>query len=297
MDLMETMETPKEPFETYRPLLFSIAYRMTGSVMEAEDLVQDTYLRYSAVDAEQITSLRAFLTTIITRQAINVLESSRIRRETYIGPWLPQPLLTTGDLKLVHPSDQDGLSDSISTAFLLMLERLTPLERAVFLLKEVFDYTYGEIAQILDRTESACRKLGTRAKQHVREQRPRFTVSTEHYHQVIESFINACQSGNLDGLVTLLTAEATIYSDGGGKAKAGTRPVTGHEIVARFIIGGLRVIADQDYTWTILELNGRPAIVVRINGKAFGVVQFELSTTQKIESIHFITNPEKINHL
>ncbi|KAB2857169.1 MAG: RNA polymerase sigma-70 factor [Anaerolineae bacterium] len=286
-----------ETFETYRSLLFSIAYRMTGSVMEAEDLVQETYLRIQAADATQITSYRAFLTTIITRLAINVLNSSRERREHYIGPWLPEPMLTANNPHLVHPVERDDAFDSISTAFLLLLETLTPLERAVFLLKEVFDYRYEEIAQILDRTEAACRKLGTRAKQHILDKRPRFVVSTEQYQRVIDSFLNACQTGDLEGLISLLTQDAIIYSDGGGKAVAGTRPVGGQEIVARFILGGLRVIADHAYTWDIMELNGRPAIVVRVEGKAFGVVQFELSGHQLIDEIHFITNPDKIGHL
>lgn len=283
----------QDSFETYRSLLFSIAYRMTGSVMEAEDLVQDTYLRYNAADPGPVHSLKAYLTTILTRQAINVLQSSRIRRESYLGPWLPEPLLTAGS---PHLTDQDRLIDSISPAFLLVMERLTPLERAVFLLHEVFDYRYSEIAHMLERTEAACRKLGTRAKQHV-QQHPRYIVSNEDYQRVIGRFLEACQTGNLEGLVTLLAQDATIYSDGGGKAKAGTRPVSGQEIVAKFILGGLRVIADQDYTWEILELNGRPAIVVRINGAAFGVVQFEINASQSIEAIHFITNPDKIDHL
>jgi RNA polymerase sigma-70 factor (ECF subfamily) len=286
-----------ESFEDYRTLLFSIAYRMTGSVMEAEDLVQDTFLRYQAVNAAQITSLRAFLITIITRLAINALESARFRRENYIGPWLPEPILTTANPQLVQPTDRESAYDSISSAFLLLLERLTPLERAVFVLKEVFDYTYVEIAQILDRSEAACRKLGTRAKKHVTEGQPRFSVSKEHYQEVIEHFLHACETGNLEALVALLAQEATIYSDGGGKAKAGTRPVSGAEIVARFILGGLRVIADENYSWEVVELNGRPAIVVRIAGIAFGVVQFELGDCSHIAEIHFITNPDKISHL
>ena len=177
------------------------------------------------------------------------------------------------------------------------MERLTPLERAVFLLREVFDYSYDEIAQILERSESACRKLGTRAKKHVTEERPRYSVSTEHYQEIVESFLEACQTGNLEGLIGLLAQDATIYSDGGGKAKAGTRPVCGHEIVARFIIGGMRVIAGEDYSWEVIELNGKPAIVVRIGGQAFGIVQLELIDQKHIGEIHFITNPDKIGHL
>jgi RNA polymerase sigma-70 factor, ECF subfamily len=178
-----------ESFENYRTLLFSIAYRMTGSVMEAEDLVQDTFLRYSAVNTAQIRSLRAFLITIITRLAINALESAHFRRENYFGSWLPKPVPTASNPQLVQPVDRESTYDSISSAFLLLLERLTPLERAVFVLKEVFDFPYAEIAQILDRTEVACRKLGARAKKHVTQGNPRFTVSMEHYQQVVEHFL------------------------------------------------------------------------------------------------------------
>jgi RNA polymerase sigma-70 factor, ECF subfamily len=286
-----------ENFETYRSLLFSIAYRMTGSVMEAEDLVQETYLRYSAIDPAEIASHKAFLTAIITRLAINVLTSSRARRENYFGIWLPEPVMTANDLVLLRPSERENAYDTISTPFMVLLERLTPPERAVFLLREAFDYPYKEIAEILGRSEAACRKLGLRAKQHLAGQAARSLVSTEHYHQVIARFLDACQNGNMEGLIDLLVQDATIYSDGGGKAPAGNRPVSGHEIVAKFILGGLRVIADQAYTWDVLELNGRPAIVVRIHGKAFGVVQFELSDAHHIGEIHFITNPDKIGHL
>ena len=192
---------------------------MTGSVMEAEDLVQESYLRYLAVDPAQIVSHRALLTTIITRLAINLLNSARLRRQSYIGPWLPEPVLTADNPQIAHPAAQDNLYDSISSAFLLLLEQLTPLERVVFVLHEVFDLPYPEIAEILERTEAACRKLGTRAKKHMAERRPRFAISNQHYHAVIESFVDACQSGKLQELMDLLAQEATIYSDGGGKAR------------------------------------------------------------------------------
>lgn len=281
-----------QDFEDYRTLLFSIAYRMTGSVMEAEDLVQETYLRYQAAEPAAIRSPRAYLTTIITRLAINVLNSARVQRESYLGPWLPEPLLTAD-----QPDEQANKVESISVAFLRLLERLTPLERAVYLLKEVFDYRYDEIAQILDRSEAACRKLGTRAKQHLNDERPRFEVSNTHYEVVLDRFLDACATGDMASLIDLLAQDATIYSDGGGKAIAGTRPVSGAEIVAQFILGGLRQIADQDYSWEVTELNGRPAVVVRIGEMAFGVVQLELSDAAHIGEIHFITNPDKIRHL
>jgi RNA polymerase sigma-70 factor (ECF subfamily) len=284
-------------FEEYRMLLFSIAYRMTGSVMEAEDLVQETYLRYRAVDPAKIVSHRALLTTIISRLAINLLNSARVRRESYVGPWLPEPVLTAEQPQLVYPSERDELYDSISSAFLLLLERLTPLERVVFVLREVFDVPYSEIAEILERSEAACRKLGARAKKHLAERRPRYAISKQQYHALIDSFLDACQSGNLQGLMDLLAQEATIYSDGGGKARAGTRPVSGQEVVARFILGGLRSIAGESYSWQVMELNDRPAIVVQIGGRTFGVIHFDLNDRQQIEEIHFITNPDKIGHL
>ena len=298
-----------QEFEEYRPLLFSIAYRMTGSVMEAEDLVQETYLRYMSVAPAEIVSHRALLTTIITRLAINLLKSARIRRESYVGPWLPEPVLTANNPQLVHPTpgnlgddaQSDEVYDSISSAFLLLLERLTPLERVVFVLHEVFDISYPEIAQILERTEAACRKLGARAKKHLTERRSRFVISKPQYHALIDSFVDACQSGNLEALMGLLAQEATIYADGGGKARAGTRPVSGQELVARFILGGLRSIAGEAYRWKIMELNDRPAIVVQIVDqivdRTFGVIHFDLNHRQEIAEIHFITNPDKIGHL
>ncbi len=291
------MQRLEEHFEEYRSLLFSIAYRMTGSVMEAEDLVQESYLRYMAVDPAQIVSHRALLTTIITRLAINVLNSARIRRESYVGPWLPEPVPTADNPQLAHPSERDEVYDSISSAFLLLLERLTPLERVVFVLHEVFDIPYREIAQILERTEDTCRKLGTRAKKHLAERRLRFAISKPQYHALIDSFLDACQSGNLQELMDLLAQEAMIYSDGGGKARAGTRPVSGQELVARFILGGIRSIAGEEYRWKVVELNDRPALVVQIRGRTFGVVHFDLNDRQQIEEIHFITNPDKIGHL
>jgi RNA polymerase sigma-70 factor (ECF subfamily) len=241
------------------------------------------------------------LTAIITRLAVNLLKSARIRLESYVGPWLPEPVVTVDNPQLVRPSlrieRRDEAYDSISSAFLLLLERLTPLERVVFVLHDVFDFPYNEIAQIVERSEAAYRKLGTRAKKHITEQRPRFAVSMQQYHDVIDSFLDACQSGNLQGLMDLLAQEATIRSDGGGKARAGTRPVSGQELVARFILGGLRTIAGEQYIWQVMELNNRPAILVQIGGHNFGVIQFELNNQQQIEEIHFITNPDKIGHL
>jgi RNA polymerase sigma-70 factor (ECF subfamily) len=291
------MQHFEQHFEEYRPLLFSIAYRMTGSVMEAEDLVQETYLRYQSVDPTQIVSHRALLTTIISRLAINLLNSARVRRESYVGPWLPEPVLTADNPQLTRPSERDAVYDSISSAFLLLLERLTPLERVVFVLHEVFDHPYSEIAEILERSEAACRKVGGRAKTHLAERRPRFAISKPHYHALIDSFVDACQSGNLQGLMDLLAQEATIYADGGGKARAGTRPVSGQELVARFILGGLRSIAGEAYSWQVMELNDRPAIVVQIGERPFGVIHFDLNDHHQIEEIHFITNPDKIGHL
>jgi RNA polymerase sigma-70 factor (ECF subfamily) len=294
-----------EHFETHRALLFAIAYRMTGSVMEAEDLVQESYLRYCAVDPATIVSHRALLTTIIARLAINWLNSARVRRESYVGPWLPEPVPTANNAQLVHPpryqdnaqTRSDTLHDSISSAFLRLLERLTPLERVVFVLHEVFDVPYREIAAITERSEAAVRKLGTRAKQHISERQARFVIAKEQYHAVIDTFLDACQNGDLQGLMDLLAQEATIYTDGGGKARAGTRPVSGQEVVARFILGGLRSIASEEYSWQILELNDRPAIIVMIDGRAFGVIHLDLNAQHEITEIHFITNPDKLNHL
>ena len=205
-------------FESYRPLMFSIAYRMLGSVTEAEDIVQEAYLRYQAMPPDQIVSHKAFLSTIVTRLCLNQLQSARAQREAYIGPWLPEPVLTGVDERFAPPQHAE-LHESLALAFLVLLEQLTPVERAVFLLREVFDYDYAEIAAIVGKAEAACRQLFSRAKRHIAAGRPRFTPSPEAHRQIFTQFLRAVEQGELDGLMQLLADDVELWVDGGGKAQ------------------------------------------------------------------------------
>ena len=215
-----------ESFETYRPYLFAIAYRMLGSAMDAEDMVQETYLRYQSTPPETIRSLKAFLTTIITRLCMDQLQLARRKREVYVGPWLPEPILTTTTPESGDPAERVEMEESISLAFLVLLEQLQPFERAVFLLREVFEYEFAEIATMLDKSEAACRRSFSRAKLHLRAHRPRFPASPETHRQLLTGYFQAVQGGEMTALTNLLAEEVTLWADGGGKVKqAALRPI------------------------------------------------------------------------
>ena len=283
-----------DEFEKYRPLMFSIAYRMLGSVTEAEDIVQNAYLRYRQMPAGSIASPKAFLSTVVTRLCLNHLQSVRVQRESYLGPWLPEPLLTEDDTG--SPTSQAEMLESISMAFLVLLERLTPVERAVFLLREVFDYPYPEIAAIVGKEEVSCRQIFSRAKKFIASQRPRFTPSSEHHEQLLQQFMEAVEEGDLDGLTELLASDVTLWTDGGGKVRgAATRSLHGQEPVARFVIASQRFI-EAAFTAEITQVNGEPAIVLRVNGHPFSVVSITIAQ-QHIVDIRVIGNPEKLRHL
>ena len=283
-----------DEFEKYRPMMFSIAYRMLGSVTEAEDIVQNAYLRYLPMPAGSIASPKAFLSTVVTRLCLNHLQSVRVQRESYLGPWLPEPLLTEDDAG--SPGSQAEMLESISMAFLVLLERLTPVERAVFLLREVFDYPYPEIAAIVGKEEVSCRQIFSRAKKFIASQRPRFTPSSEHHEQLLQQFMEAVEEGDLDGLTELLASDVTLWTDGGGKVRgAATRSLHGQEPVARFVIASQRFI-EAAFTAEITQVNGEPAIVLRVNGHPFSVVSITIAQ-QHIVDIRVIGNPEKLKHL
>jgi RNA polymerase sigma-70 factor (ECF subfamily) len=279
--------TPLEDFQTLRPLLFSIAYRMLGSAMEAEDILQDAYLRYENV--RQVESPRALLTTIVTRLCLNHLNSAQAQREVYVGPWLPEPILTENGPELDR-------GESISLAFLVLLENLSPAERAVFLLREVFEYEYDDIARVLEKSPEACRQLFSRARKHISDNRPRFEATPEEHHRIMERFMAATSSGNLDGLLNLLADDVTVITDGGGKAVAAIYPVRGREDVARFMLGTTRH-APQGASVDITEVNGKPGIIIRAaDGRAFTLVALTLSEG-RIVRIHAISNPDKLKNL
>src|ERR1051326_8301291 len=234
-----------ESFETYRKYLFAIAYRMLGSAMDAEDMVQETYLRYQSTPPETIRSLKAFLTTIISRLCVDQLQLARRKREVYVGPWLPEPILTTMAAETRDPAERVDMDESISLAFLVLLEQVQPFERAVFLLREVFEYEFAEIATILGKSEAACRRSFSRAKHHLAEHRPRFPSSPQTHRQLLTAYIQAVQHGEMTRLKDQLAEEVTLWADGGGKIKtAALRPISGRDAVARFSLGTVRCLPE-----------------------------------------------------
>jgi RNA polymerase sigma-70 factor (ECF subfamily) len=232
-----------EAFDEHRNLLFSIAYRMLGSVADAEDLVQETFLRWQDAEPGEVKSPRAFLSTVITRLCINHLRSARVRREQYVGPWLPEPLLTA---RGADPEGDARRAESLSMAFLVLLESLSPVERSVFLLREVFDYDYPEIAQVVGKSEVNCRQTLRRARQYVVERRPRFDPSPSQREQLTSQFLKASAEGDMQGLLALLAEDVALWSDGGGKASAALRPIWGADRVVRFMLGSLRKLVPAD---------------------------------------------------
>ena len=290
----QTERETMDQFEQYRPLMFSIAYRMLGSVTEAEDILQNAYLRYREIEASSIVSPKAYLSTVVTRLCINHLQAAHVQRESYLGPWLPEPLLTENDPE--SPTSQAEQLESISMAFLVVLERLTPVERAVFLLREVFDYPYSDIAEIVGKDQVSCRQILSRAKKFIAGNRPRFTPSTEQHHQLMQRFLGAVEEGDLDGLTQLLASDVTLSTDGGGRVRgAATRILHGQEAVARFMIASQRFI-QATFTAKITEVNGEPALLLHIADQPFVVVSVTVDQ-QHIVDIRVIGNPEKLKHL
>jgi RNA polymerase sigma-70 factor (ECF subfamily) len=282
-------------FEAHRPLMFSIAYRMLGSVTEAEDIVQEAYLRYQATPTDQIVSHKAFLSTIVTRLCLNQLQSAQAQREAYIGPWLPEPVLTGVDERFA-PTQQAELHESLALAFLVLLEQLTPVERAVFLLREVFDYEYAEIAAIVGKAEAACRQLFSRAKRHIAAGRPRFKPSPQAHRQIFTQFLRAVEQGELDGLMQLLSDDVELWVDGGGKARgAATRPLHGRTAVAQFLSATARR-ATPGSRAEIADVNGEPALIVRAGGEVRLVLSIGVDQG-RICAIRVIRNPDKLHDL
>jgi RNA polymerase sigma-70 factor (ECF subfamily) len=284
------------PFEEYRSLLFAMAYSMLGSAMEAEDIVQEAYLRYRATPPDSIRTLKSFLTTIVHHLCLDHLKSAQVRRENYVGPWLPEPIITGDGASLLSPLRQITERESISMAFLVLLESLSPLERAVFLLREVFDYEYAEIAQITGRNEAACRQLFSRAKKHIKEHRPRFPASPKAHAKMVGRFMEAWIAADIDGLMSLLAEDVTVCSDSGGKVSgAARRPVQGRDKVAQGIIGLLSRVPEGT-TVEVIEANGLPALLMRVKGQIVGVTTLEVEGDY-IRAIRNIANPDKLAHL
>jgi RNA polymerase sigma-70 factor, ECF subfamily len=285
--------TRTEEFQELRPLLFSIAYRILGSVAEAEDAVQETWLRYEAYPG-QPTSAKAFLSAVVTRISIDVLRSAHVRREEYVGPWLPEPLLT--DL-YEDPERSAELADSVSMAALLLLERLSPLERAVFVLREVFGFGFPEVASAVGRSEAACRQLAVRARRHMDAGRPRFEADRRERDQLAARFFGALRDGDVEGLRELLSADASLIGDGGGKAPALARSIIGAEKVARVLASVFPSLVQIDVTLEPREVNGQPGAVFRDrDSKVLFTLTLDVLDGQ-IQTIRSVNNPDKLRHV
>jgi RNA polymerase sigma-70 factor, ECF subfamily len=279
------MERPEE----LRPYLFSIAYRMLGSVAEAEDVVQDAYLRYEEADVEA-ESPKAYLATVTTRLAIDQLRSARARREVYPGEWLPEPLVD--DEALRHAET----ADSLSLTFLHLLEKLSPVERAVFLLREVFDYSYEEVAEIVAKTPDNCRQILARAHRHMQEGRRRFDVSREERDVIARRFVAAWEEGDTEGLIELLAPDATVYGDGGGKAPSVPVPLVGAERVAKAIVGWGRQAHAHGLVHRPALVNGEPGLIFYEGNRVHWVAALEIADGVVV-AIRSVLNPDKLAHL
>jgi RNA polymerase sigma-70 factor (ECF subfamily) len=274
-------------FAPLRPRLIRIAYRMLGSVAEAEDIVQDAYLRWHGTDRAQVGDARAFLSKTVTRLCLDHLKSARVKRETYIGPWLPEPMIET---------DEHDQADDITLTLMMALERLSPLERAAFLLHDVFGQNFDDVAQAIDRDPAACRQLASRAREHVRAAKPRFPVSEQQGAEIANAFFAASRGGELAPLQSLLAKDVTLYSDGGGKRIAALNPIYGDINVARFITGVNRKAGGVELGWRQETVDGLPGIVVIENGEVQHTMAFEIDDG-RITAIYIVRNPDKLRHV
>jgi RNA polymerase sigma-70 factor (ECF subfamily) len=289
-------------YESLRPLMFSIAYRMLGSVTEAEDIVQESFLRYhrAVADHGAPDSPKAYLSAVTTRLCIDYLKSAKTRRESYVGEWLPEPLLTGSSplgQQVPDPAAVAEQSDSLSMAFLLLLERLTPMERAVFLLHDVFSYDYDETAGIVGRSATACRQLAHRARQHVEDNRPRFEASATQRDELAARFFDAVGAGDMDGLVSMLAADVSVTGDSGGVPPSWGRPIIGRDNVSRLLAGLGAQIRDASGTFEPVHVNGQPgALVLAPDGRLVSVFVLDIADGQ-VQAVRSVISREKLRHL
>ncbi|MFI8816056.1 MULTISPECIES: RNA polymerase sigma-70 factor [unclassified Streptomyces] len=277
-------------FVAHRNLLFTVAYEMLGSAADAEDVLQETWLRWVEVDLEQVRDQRAYLVRITTRQALNRLRTMKRRKEAYVGPWLPEPLLTAPDV-----TQDVELAESVSMAMMLVLETLSPTERAVFVLREVFDVGYDEIATAVDKSPAAVRQIAHRARRHVDARRPRQVVPPSVTSAALESFRRALETGDPQALLDVLAPDIVLMSDGGGIKQAALRPITGADKVTRFMIGGLGK-NKRPVTVTPTVVNGSPALLVHLDGEIDGVVAVRVEDS-RITGLYYVRNPEKLSRV
>ena len=298
------MSNPAASFEPYRRRLLGLAYRMLGSMADAEDAVQETYLRWHGADREKVSDPRGFLMTTTARICLDMLSSARARREEYVGPWLPEPVLDTAALA---PDSRTELAEDLSIALLLTLDRLSPLERAAFLLHDVFDFSFSEVATALERSEAACRQLATRARAHVRAARPRGATAPPHsgeidakHAQLLFAFMAATQSGDLNALTQLLASDVRVVTDGGGKVRAALDVIDGADRAARFLVDATRPRAGawwrKDFTLRFATINGLPGIIVDAPEGPVQTAAFEIEG-DIIRALYVVRNPDKLRHL
>ncbi|WP_433734258.1 RNA polymerase sigma-70 factor [Nocardia sp. CA-129566] len=288
--MSERTDPATEAFLAHRNLLFTVAYEMLGSAADAEDVLQETWLRWVDVDLDTVRDQRAYLVRITTRQALTRLRTLGRRKESYVGPWLPEPLLTTPDV-----AEDVELADSVSMAMLLVLETLAPTERAVFVLREVFDLAYDEIAEAVDKTPAAVRQIAHRARAHVAARRPRGTVSPAETRGALDAFRRAIETGDLQSLFDMLAPDVVLLGDGGGVVQAVVRPVVGAERVARLLAVGLPRVTGAVSVEPV-QINGSPALIVRIDGEIDNVVAARIDDGL-ITGLYIVRNPEKLSRV
>nr|WP_218671383.1 RNA polymerase sigma-70 factor [Microbispora sp. GKU 823] len=288
---MDSVTDPAtEAFVAHRNLLFTVAYEMLGSAADAEDVLQEAWLRWAGVDLGTVQDRRAYLVRIVTRQALSRLRTLGRRRESYVGPWLPEPLLTAPDV-----AEDVELADSVSTAMLLVLETLTPTERAVFVLREVFDLDYDEIAEAVGKSQAAVRQIAHRARSHVAARRPRDVVSPAETRDALQAFQQAVETGNLQRLLDILAPDVVVLSDGGGIKRAVARPVVGAGKVARLLTAGLSRFG-AEVSVEPVQVNGCPGLIMRIDGEIDGVVTMRIENGL-VAGIYFVRNPGKLSRV
>jgi RNA polymerase sigma-70 factor (TIGR02957 family) len=280
----------EDAFAAARPLLFTVAYEVLGSAAEAEDVVQDTWLRWSSADRGDVRDPKAYLVRITTNLALNRLRAARARRETYVGPWLPEPLLTSPDV-----AEEVEVAEAVSMALLVVLETLSPLERAVFVLREVFGFSHAEVAEALDRSEATVRQLAHRAREHVEARRPRFAADARTRREATERFTAATLTGDVEALMATLAPGVTLLTDGGGRTKAARRPIIGPRKVATYLSAvASDGLTGPDLRLDIVDVNGAPAVAARAGGQVFVVVQVDVGADGLIEQVHVVLNPDKL---
>jgi RNA polymerase sigma-70 factor (ECF subfamily) len=290
-----TAHTVTDVFETHRPVLLGVAYRMLGRVADAEDVVQEAWLRWSAADRSEVREPRGYLVRVTTRLAIDRLRQVKARSETYVGPWLPEPYVTDFGDTVPDTAERAVLADTVSLALLVVLESLSPLERAVFVLREAFGYPYAEIAAMLDRGEPAVRQLAVRARRHVEERRPRYEVDPVRRRDLTERFLAAAAGGDLEELMSLLAPDVRLVGDSGGKAKAPLRVLETADKVGRFLLGVARKGIPES-RFRFLELNGGPALLVLSGDTPDSVFQLDV-LDGRIQAVYIIRNPDKLRSL